>query len=118
MDIMNRIKFIFILILVLVFLYINKNSCNEMFSAIYQTFQSFVPINAYKYPMYPLVNSNDWYNRFFPISNGYTNLPWWNTPLGNTSNMSYDLRSDPLVIPRTNFVWNNSSTFPIYNGSP
>lgn len=48
---------------------------------------------------------------------GYTNFPWWNTRFGNTSNMSYDLRGDPLIIPRTNYVWNNSSTFPIYNKS-
>ncbi len=91
----------------------------EMFSGAYQTFQSFVPINAYKFPMYPLVNLNspDWFNRFFPTFNSYTNLPWNNYPLGNTTNMSYDLRGDPSVIPRTDFVWNNSSTFPIYNQS-
>ena len=86
-----------------------------MFSAAYQTFQSYTPLNTFKYPLYPLINSPDWYYRFFPTFNGYTNLPWWNTPLGNTTNMSYDLRGDPLIIPRTDFVWNNSSTFPIYN---
>lgn len=86
-----------------------------MFLSPYQTFQSYVPLNGNKYPMYPLINSPDWFYRFFPSFNAYTNLPWWNTPLGNTTNMSYDLRSDPLVIPRSNFVWNNSSTFPIYN---
>lgn len=57
------------------------------------------------------------YQSVIPWSNGYTNFPWWNTPLGTTKNMSYDLRGDPLVIPRTQFVWNNSSLFPIYNKS-
>ena len=46
-----------------------------------------------------------------------TNFPWWNTMLCNTRNMSYDLRGDPLIIPRTNYVWNNSTIFPIYNRS-
>ena len=63
------------------------------------------------------------YQSFIPWSNGYTNLPWfeeprfawWNTSLGNTKNMSYDLRGDPLVIPKTQFPWNNSSLSPIYN---
>jgi hypothetical protein len=109
------IKFVFIIILILVLLYLNQNIWIEMFSATYQTFQSYIPLNTFKYPMYPLVNSQDWFYRFFPTFNGYTNLPWWNTSLGNTTNMSYDLRGDPLVIPKTDFVWNNSSTIPIYN---
>ncbi len=108
-------KFVIILILILVLLYLNQNVWIEMFSATYQTFQSYIPTNGFKFPMYPLVNSPDWFYRFFPTFNGYTNLPWWNTSLGNTTNMSYDLRGDPLVIPPTEFVWNNSSTFPIHN---
>jgi predicted permease len=113
---MYLIGFIFILILVLVFFYLNQNTIVEMFTNAYQTYQSFVPINSFKYPMYPMTYYPfNWFNRFFPISNAYTNLPWWNTPLGNTTNMSYDLRGDPLIIPRTNFVWNNSSILPIYN---
>lgn len=123
---MELSKYVFILLLLLVILYINwfwsgfryDNFLVEMFSAGYQTFQSFIPTNGFynKFPMYPLTNSpSDWFYRFFPISNGYTNLPFNNSPLGNTTNMSYDLRGDPLEIPRTDFVWNNSSTFPIYN---
>lgn len=114
-------NFIFILILVLVFFYLVQDMWVEMFNVAYQTFQSYVPLNGvppngYKYPMYPLTNSPaNWFYNFFPILNGYTNLPWNNMALGTTSNMSYDLRGDPLVIPRTNFVWNNSSTVPIYN---
>jgi hypothetical protein len=50
-----------------------------------------------------------------PWWNGYTDLPWNNSRLGNTNNMSYDLRGDPMVIPRTQFPWNNSSLVPIYN---
>ena len=134
------IKFVFILILFLVLFYLNQYMFVEMFSNMYQTFQtfqpfqqfqqfqpfqqfqqsnSFVPINGYKYP----INQNDswvnfpinWFYKFLPISDGYTNLPWWNTSLGNTRNMSYDLRGDPVIIPKTNFVWNNSSIFPIHN---
>lgn len=111
---------VLILILLLVILYINKNNFIEMFDA-YQTFQSFIPINAYKYPFNPLIKPlqmYDWFSYFIPESNGYTNLPWWNTRLGNTTNMSYDLRGDPLVIPRTNFIWNNSDISPINNQSP
>lgn len=108
--------FIFILILMLVFLYLVQDTIIESFNAAYQTFQSYAPLNAFKYPMYPLINSPpNWFYNFFPISNGYTNFPWWNTSLGTTSNMSYDLRGDPSIIPRTEFIWNNSSTIPIYN---
>ena len=114
---MKLIKFIFILILILIFLYFNQKSFVEMFTVAYQTFQSYLPLNTFKYPLNPLVNSQNWFYNFFPTFNGYTNLPWNNTSLGNTTNMSYDLRGDPLVIPRTNFVWNNSSTYPIYNQS-
>jgi hypothetical protein len=109
--------FVFILILVLVLLYTNQDVLIDMFSSTYQTFQSYVPINGCKFQSYPLINSLDWFYRFFPTFNAYTNLPWWNTPLGTTSNMSYDLRGDPLVIPKKDFVWNNSSTIPIYNSA-
>lgn len=113
---MYSIKFIFILILVLVFFYLHKDLYIEMFNAAYQTFQSYAPINTFKFPLYPLTNSpTNWFYNFFPVSNGYTNLPWNNMPLGNTSNMSYDLRGDPVVIPRTDYVWNNPTTLPIYN---
>lgn len=113
---MKLIEYIFILILLFVFFYLNQDMWIEMFTTAYQTFQSYIPVNTFKYPMYPLTNSSsNWFYNFFPILNGYTNLPWNNMALGNTSNMSYDLRGDPLVIPRTEFVWNNPSTFPIYN---
>ena len=114
--------FVFVIFLIFILIYINQETWIENFSAYgtYQTFQSFIPLNAYKYPAYPLINPTDspyWNGFYIPWSNGYTNLPWWNTSLGNTSNMSYDLRGDPLVIPRTNFVWNNGTNFPIYNQS-
>lgn len=112
--------FVFVLILLIALIYLNQSLLVEKFN-LYQTFQSFVPINTYKYPMtYPLINPADspYSNGYYiPFSNGYTNLPWWNTSLGNTSNMSYDLRGDPSIIPRTNFVWNNGTNFPIYNQS-
>lgn len=113
---MYLVRFIFILILILTFFYLSQDMLFEMFNAAYQTFQSYAPINSFKFPLYPLTNSpSNWFYNFFPVSNGYTNFPWWNTSLGNTSNMSYDLRGDPLVIPRTNYVWNNPTTYPIYN---
>jgi hypothetical protein len=119
-------KFWLILLLFLVLIYLNQSDIFEYFSA-YQTHQSFayqsiIPgLNSYKMPFYPLIDpvySGDWWSYFIPNSNGYTNLPWWNTSLGNTTNMSYDLRSDPFPIPKTNFVWNNGTVFPIYNSGP
>ena len=109
---MYLIKFIFVLILILVFFYfLNQYMLIETFNNVYQTFQSYVPL-------YSLTNSpSNWFYNFFPISNGYTNLPWNNMPLGNITNMSYDLRGDPLIIPRTEFIWNNPTIFPIYNPS-
>jgi hypothetical protein len=112
-------NFIFILIITLVVLYLQQDKLIEKFNA-YQTFQSFIPLNTNKFPRYPLVNpayTPYWYRFYIPWSNGYTDLPWWNTSLGNTTNMSYDLRGDPLIIPRTNFVWNNGTNFPINNQS-
>ena len=91
---MERIRLYFVLILIFVYLSM-QNSFVENFGGYYQTFQSFIPINRY----------------------GYTNFPWWNTQIGNTKNMSYDLRGDPIVIPKNNFVWMNSTIIPIYNKS-
>ena len=103
------ILFAFLLILILVVIYLNPIFCKEYF--LIPVNYNFIPLNTYKYPLYSQ-NINGYY---IPWSNGYTNLPWWNTSLGNTTNMSYDLRGDPLIIPRTNFVWNNGTNFPIYN---
>jgi len=50
-----------------------------------------------------------------PNVDDYTNWPFWNTRLGQTSNMSYDLRGDPLRIPKYPFMWNYSTLTPIYN---
>lgn len=50
-----------------------------------------------------------------PVMNGYTDLPWNNTMVGTKSNMSYDLRGDPVIIPHVSYPWNNSETYPIYN---
>ena len=48
-------------------------------------------------------------------ADNFPNWPFWNTRFGQTSNMSYDLRGDPLIIPKTPFMWNNSTLTPIYN---
>jgi len=109
--------FVFVLILIIIALYLNQDLMIENFQ-MYQTFQSFIPVNTYKFAGYPIINpaNSPWANGYYiPWSNGYTNLPWGNTSLGNTSSMSYDLRGDPLIIPRTNFIWNNGTNFPIYN---
>lgn len=85
---------IFIVCLAFIFIELFFTVYQETFG-IYPTHQGYSPTNPY------------W--------NGYTNFPFWNTPLGTTKNMSYDLRGDPLVIPRQTFPWNNSSIYPIYN---
>jgi hypothetical protein len=33
--------------------------------------------------------------------------PWWNSTR-HTRNMSYDLRGDPIIIPKKEYIWNNS----------
>jgi len=48
-------------------------------------------------------------------TNNYTNWPWENMRIGQTSNMSYDLRGDPIQIPKYPFMWNYSTLTPIYN---
>ncbi len=134
---MNFLNLIWIMILVLAFIYLKSTLKIENFNS-YQTYQSFIPLSQYfyplgmppnpslplnpymyKYPLYypinPLFNSPYLFN--IPLSNGYTNLPWWNTPIGNKRNMSWDIRGDPVQIPKTEFVWNNGTTFPIYNKS-
>ncbi len=78
----------------------------------YQMFQQFVPFNTYKFP------TTGWFWNSIPTFNGYTDLPWNNMQLGTTHNMSYDIRGDPLVIPRTTISpWNNPEVYPIYNNA-
>lgn len=43
------------------------------------------------------------------------NMPFNNTRIGQTTNMSYDLRGDPIIIPKYPFMWNYSTLTPIYN---
>lgn len=45
----------------------------------------------------------------------YPNYPFWNSRIGQTTNMSYDLRGDPLQIPKYPYMWNYSTLTPIYN---
>jgi len=88
--------FIILLIILIVLILCENNLETFSLYSIHQQFFPHIPFN-------PIYQS--------------TNFPWWNTMLGNTTNMSYDLRGDPLIIPRTNYVWNNSTIFPIYNRS-
>ena len=73
--------------------------------------------------IYLLLTEKVYYEKFMiywsgpPVSDEgiFDNLPFWNTRIGQTSNMSYDLRGDPLIIPKYPFMWNNSTLTPIYN---
>ncbi len=47
--------------------------------------------------------------------NTYTNFPFWNTQLGSTRNMSYDIRGDVPIGHSYVGPWLQSSTRPIYN---
>ena len=47
----------------------------------------------------------------------HTDFLFNNTKLGNTNNMSYDLRGDPIIITPEEYAWNNSGSYPIYNTS-
>lgn len=93
---------LYILLLLLIIFIISESNVVEQFGG-YQLYQSFIPFN--------------WYWNGLPYFNGYANLPWNNSSFGNTTNMSYDLRGDPMMIPRINLPWSNSSLTPIYNGS-
>jgi len=58
---------------------------------------------------------------FYSLSENFTNFettnwfvqnnvffqPWWNATR-HTRNMNYDIRGDPVVIPKDEFIWNNS----------
>jgi hypothetical protein len=86
---------ILILIIILIFFYINQGSIYENFMVYWSGG-----------PVQPLDNIDY-----------YPNWPFWNSRVGQTSNMSYDLRGDPLVIPKYPFMWNYSTLTPIYNKS-
>ena len=105
-------NFVLVLLFILVIFIINNSSFIENFN-IYQTAQSYIPVNSWKFPISIPIHPWTFTNQRFPWFN--QGLPWFNSRFGNTRNMSYDLRGDPLIIPRNNFVWNNSTVFPIYN---
>lgn len=97
----TTIILLFVLILFYVYvLYINPN--NEYFM-IYWSGPPVAHIAPIA-PIDPLPNIDD-----------HTDLPWWNTRIGQTTNMSYDLRGDPIQIPKYPFMWNYSTLTPIYN---
>jgi predicted PurR-regulated permease PerM len=63
------------------------------------------------------INKNDKIEKFNDrmYQSTHTNFPFWNTQIGSTRNMSYDLRGDiPLKWSYTG-PWLNSSWFPIHN---
>lgn len=84
---------IFVLILVIVYFYIHQEYLNENFLV----YWSGNPIEPLQYSI------------------KQTNWPFWNSRVGQTTNMSYDLRGDPLVIPKYPYMWNYSTLTPIEN---
>lgn len=82
-----------VLILILIFFYIYQKSFRENFMVYWSGS-----------PVEPL-----------PYVDDHTNWPFWNSRIGQTSNMSYDLRGDPIIIPKYPFMWNYSTLTPIYN---
>lgn len=98
---MNSIIILIILLIIYcIFVYIYQQ--NEYF-----TNNEYGPFNRL-----PILRTFDYFN---PYLYGITNFPFWNTQLGIKSYMSHDLRGDPIIIPKYNFVWNNSDVWPIYN---
>lgn len=49
------------------------------------------------------------------VPTGYTDFPFWNTQLGTTRNMSYDIRGDVPIKKMYTGPWLQSSQTPIYN---
>lgn len=85
----------------------------------YYNFENFIDFDYGPYNRLPIpVQYNYLQNyQYNPYYNNYTNFPFWNTQIGIKSNMSRDLRGDPIIIPKYAFPWNNSTTYPIYNRS-
>ncbi len=50
-----------------------------------------------------------------PYTHTYTNFPFWNTQIGSTRNMSYDLRGDVPIPYQIIPPFNMSSIVPIQN---
>lgn len=85
----------------------------------------FVLILFYAYTLYINQDNEDFmvYWSGGPVANipnvasypNFVNFPFWNTRMGQTSNMSYDLRGDPLTIPKYLTMFNYSTLTPIYN---
>jgi hypothetical protein len=93
--IIYKMIIILILIIILIFFYINQCNFYEDFM-VYWSGDLVQPIvGVQKYP----------------------NYPFWNSRIGQTSNMSYDLRGDPLTIPKYPYMWNYSTLTPIHNKS-
>lgn len=101
---MKITQFILGLILILCVFYAYFSNTESF--ANYQMYQMFhsLPFDP-PYPLNPQIAS----------TGDYTTMPWNNMMIGNTTNMSYDLRGDPIVIPKENFVWLNGTVFPIHN---
>ncbi len=88
---------IIISILILIYFYINQNNIYENF----MIYWSGGPVETIK----------DINREYYP------NYPFWNSRIGQTSNMSYDIRGDPIKIAKYPYMWNYSTLTPIYNKS-
>jgi len=71
-------------------------------------------INEVSY--YPYDNINNDNNNFYdPYLATHTNFPFWNTQMGSTRNMSYDLRGDVPIPYYMNVPFNMGTRIPIRN---
>lgn len=93
-----------ILVIILIFFYIYPNS------------NSNVEWDNEKFQIYwygPSIDNFPQNN--FPTFYDHTDFPFDNMRMGQTSNMSYDLRGDPIKIKKYPQSWNYSTLTPIYN---
>jgi hypothetical protein len=94
----NIIILLFLITIIFVYLYKKEKRKNDNFM-VYASGNVIFPldtIDKYNYPKWGM-------------------LPFDNMRQGQTTNMSYDLRGDPLTIPKYPFMWNYSTLTPIHN---
>ena len=74
-----------------------------------------------RYDHYDIITSptyqeyNDEYRSHYDPYDTHTNFPFWNSQLGSTRNMSYDLRGDVPIPHYMNIPFNMGTRVPIRN---
>jgi len=94
---------LFILFLILVLIIIYTSLENKMQNDKFMVYWSGEGV----YPLPNIPNNSNYPN--------YPNYPFLNSRIGQTTNMSYDLRGDPIIIPKYPFMQNYSTITPINN---